>query len=167
MAKRSTPEVDDDFNDPNPDADTSEKVPMVRAVALPDSRTLRDMTPGEILAALGDIGDASEVVETDQFGPILDDKDKLVAVPFIVIDWEFHKGDFGEFVTVKVMTFAGDKFLLNDGSTGIAAQLRETYDEKGAVVPFRCMKGLRRSDYEKVVDGKTIPASTYYIDTAL
>lgn len=155
-------QVDDDFSDPNPDRPS-------RAVALPDARTLREMSPAEILAAIavnGEIGSAVEVLESDQFGPILDNKDVLVGVPFYVIDWVFHDGDFGNFATAQVMTNAGDKFLLNDGSTGIADQLRMTQDRKG-IVPFLAAKGLRRSDYEKEIDGKITKATTYYIDTSL
>ena len=156
----------DDFTDPESFDDFPAPAPGVSPRGLPASSELRTMSPADILAALGPVGDAADVLESDQFGPILDNKDRLIGVPIYVIGWEFHDGDFGRFVTMMVMTKAGDKFLVNDGSTGIAAQLQETEEAKG-VVPFLARNGLRRSDYEKEIDGKASQATTYYIDTSL
>lgn len=113
---------------------------------------------------------ASEAIGTDQFGPILQNKSELVGKPFVVVHWEFHKSEEygGEFVSLWVLTNDDAKYIVNDGSTGICDQLRELTDDQGVDSMLVCPHGFRRSDYEKTLpDGKTIQASTFYLDTSL
>lgn len=98
---------------------------------------------------------------------LLENKDQLNGVGFIAVNWDFHQGDHGEFVTVKVMTEDGQKYIVNDGSSGIRDQLMAYTAKSGKQAGMFCRKGLRRSDYTYTDDdGKTKPAKTYYIDTS-
>lgn len=113
--------------------------------------------------------DASELLETEQFGPILKDKSVLVGTPFLIVEWFFYPGDFGEdFVSMKVVTMDGRKFIVNDGSTGITAQLRATSEKRNVYGGMACRKGLRVSEYTYTNDkGVEVPAATFYIDNSL
>ena len=104
---------------------------------------------------------------------ILKEKDSLINVPFLIMDWRVNESaDFegSTFVSMAVVTKHGEKFIVNDGSTGIAAQLAlvsQTRSESGHPTPYSslmCPKGLTRSDY-KITDekGKQSSASTYYL----
>lgn len=102
----------------------------------------------------------------DGFG-ILKNKDSLIETPLIFISWDFNVGDQGEYVSVKVMTKEGRKFILNDGSTGIYAQLVAYTAKKKVCGGLLVGKGLRRSDYTFTNEkGEETPATTYYIDTS-
>lgn len=102
----------------------------------------------------------------------VDNKDDLIGVPLVIIDWEFKPSDMGKdyaFVTVK--TQEGTR-VFADGGTGIPDQL-ERYKAKLLDSGARFIyvpNGLRKSDYvaKVVVDGeeKRIPATTYYFDNA-
>lgn len=96
------------------------------------------------------------------------DKDILIGQDMILLDWVFSPGDFDEeFVTVRLVTRQGGKFIVNDGGTGIRQQLREYTDRTGRLAVMRVEKGLRRSDYTKQDEnGKPYAASTYYLDTS-
>ena len=107
---------------------------------------------------------------------VLDNKDRLVDVPFMILDYRFHDGKQGEFVSVAIMTKlpilvngeAQSKLVLNDGSTGIKDQLKRIENDrinKGNDVrrPIYCPKGLRKSEYEIEIDGELTEATTYYI----
>lgn len=107
---------------------------------------------------------------------VLEDKDQLLKVPFFALEWRFNPGkyvnDYGEktdFVSITLVTKYNDKYILNDGSTGIAAQLRDFSDRTGAYGGLMCRNGLRVSrDYEvRIPDGKggekTILGTTYYL----
>lgn len=94
------------------------------------------------------------------------EKSRLVGVPIIVLDWTFNEGDNGEFVSARVITKANERLVLNDGSTGVCAQLRELEmrEETRAVY---CKRGLRVSEYDYTdKDGQKRPAKTFYLDTS-
>lgn len=98
---------------------------------------------------------------------LLENKDQLQGVAFLAVAWDFHSGDHGEFVSVKVMTKDGTKYIINDGSTGIYSQLLDYTQRKGVAGGLLCEKGLRRSDYTYTDDkGQDKPAVTYYLDTS-
>jgi len=109
-----------------------------------------------------------DVLGQDQFGPLLDKstKNRLVGLPFIAVKWEFHKGmgTDGEFVSVWILTEQNARYILNDGGTGVYAQLKAYTAETGRNSMLRCDRGLSRSDYDHPEFG---PAITYYIDTKL
>lgn len=106
---------------------------------------------------------------------ILSDKDRLVKTPFAILEWRFSISERfkSEFVSMLVVTEGNEKWIVNDGSTGICKQLRNITDERiasgrpspqsGLVVK----NGLRRSDYETEmeINGKTetVSGTTYYL----
>jgi hypothetical protein len=92
-----------------------------------------------------------------------DDKNRLVGVPFIAIQWAFQAGDYAsEFVTMHVVTKDNARYIVNDGSTGIAQQLRDYTDRTGRTGNMLVPKGLVRSDYENEFGEGT----TYYLSTS-
>lgn len=98
---------------------------------------------------------------------LLENKDQLIGIPFIAVTWDFHQGDHGEFVSAKVMTRDGQKYIVNDGSSGIRDQLMGYTAKKNTQGGLYCEKGLRRSNYEyQDESGQKKPATTYYLDTS-
>ena len=98
---------------------------------------------------------------------LLENKDRLIGVPCIFVSWRTNRGDYGDFVSANVVTHDDNgritgKFVINDGSTGLAQQLATS----GLQAPLRAKHGLRRSDYEYDGPDGPVPASTYYIDTS-
>lgn len=121
------------------------------------------------------LGDGFSVIPTE-------DKEELVGVPMLLIDWRFISGDMGDFVSIRAAArmenanseHALRKIIINDGSTGIMRQLRDFTSKTGKAAGMVVKRGLRISDYEvDQIDPKTgqptgrkIPARTYYLDTA-
>lgn len=109
----------------------------------------------------GPVSDLSSVLGTGF--RVLDDKSKLLGVPFLILDWRFNEGDAGEFVSIMLMTET-HKFIINDGSSGIFAQLRNI-----PVRSYMVNGGLRVSRYKvEITDPKTgevrqKDAETYYL----
>lgn len=125
-----------------------------------DALKLAVDTLGEenIARASAEIGDGFKLLET---------KDQLIGVPMILLTWDFSIGDFGEFVSIRLVTKDGGKFIVNDGSTGIRDQLIQYTAKKGRKGGLVCDKGLRRSDYEYTDEkGQKSKAQTYYLDTS-
>jgi len=143
----------------------------MRGVAATDkvaAEELRTMSLEQLSAIFG-ITEASEAIGTDQYGPILEDKHKLVGVPMAIVRWDFYPGDFGEFVSAWVLTGSEDRYIVNDGSSGIYRQLRDLTNKDGQNAMLVCKHGLRVSKYDKELpNGQTIKdAETFYIDTKL
>ena len=118
------------------------------------ARLAAEQNGGELFVASEELGDGFALLEN---------KDQLIDVPLVIMDWSFHEGDHGEFVSAHVVTRPGDKFIVNDGSTGIYAQLRAFSDARGKFGGLAVNRGLRRSDYTHPVHG---PATTYYLSTS-
>jgi predicted Zn-dependent protease with MMP-like domain len=105
---------------------------------------------------------------------LLANKDTLIDQKFIALAWRFNPGDFGEFVTMMVVTEDGRKFIVNDGGSGICQQLALFTNATGRHGGMLDENGLTRSDYEyedhSVLDSEgnptKRPASTYYINTS-
>lgn len=123
--------------------------------------------------AYGPLVDASEVLG-DGFGLLTKEtKAMLVGIPCLFMEWAFRDGDFGRpFVSVRIVArMPGGsigRFIMNDGSTGIADQLAKYTKKTGKLGGLLVAKGLNRSDYEVEnpdQPGKMMPATTYYIDT--
>jgi|SRR5882757_659498 len=99
------------------------------------------------------------------------DKEKLVGVPFIIIEYEFKIGrDNSNFVECAIITTHNQKYLMRDSSKGIYVQLRNLHDErKAAEHPFPTLgypvrKGLSYQDYDYVAsDGVSTQSRTYYL----
>jgi hypothetical protein len=119
--------------------------------------------------AHGSIEIASEVLG-DGFA-VIDNKDVLIGVPFIAMGWQFYDGIGGQFAAIRVVTKDNKKYIVNDGSTGIRAQLERYQQRTGRCGGMYVGKGLRKSTYEvqlpdKNGDLRASMATTYYLDTA-
>lgn len=107
---------------------------------------------GNVINASDILGDGAEFIE---------DKNVLVKVPFLILDWKFITDEKSgrEYVNVLIMGVDGTKGRFNDGSTGVYAQLKQVSEQVGKV-GIECKHGLRRSDYTKEGVGE---ATTYYL----
>lgn len=105
------------------------------------------------------------------------EKDRLCGVPFMLLEWRFNKGDYRRedengnaqtalFVSAMLVTKAGEKYIINDGGTGVCQQLVRVTDERRATghprpqVGLFVPDGLTRSDY---TGPNGDPATTYYL----
>ena len=135
----------------------------------------------DILAGIKSAQDAFDVLAemgatVDDFNDygngfaLLKDKSQLAGKTFVIIQWKFNPGDYGDFVSAAVVTEAGEKLVLNDGSTGICDQLigvtaKRVADgiantQSGLIV----RGGLRVSEYTKTDEqGKDYQAKTWYL----
>jgi hypothetical protein len=125
---------------------------------------LKQMSFSDLVAELGE--DSVDVVlgGQDQYGPILEDKGRLVGVPLLIVKWNFHPGKGGDFVSLWILTQTGERYIVNDGSTGIKEQLQTYTAETGRNAMLRADRGFSRSDYVHPEHG---PSTTFYIDTKL
>lgn len=120
---------------------------------------------GDQIGQATDLGSGFAVIEKS------DDKRRLVGVPLMFVFWTFNKGDNGMFASAHVVQFdrAGKivgKWIVNDGGTGIYAQLSEYTQRTGSNKGLFVEKGLRASDYTFTGDdGEDHDATTFYIDT--
>jgi hypothetical protein len=97
---------------------------------------------------------------------VIDNKDRLIGLPFLLLNWQESLGDHGPFTIARGVTRDGFKFVMTDGSTGIHEQLQAYTGKTGKSAGLLCRHGLRRSDYTYDDNGTDKDASTYYIDTA-
>lgn len=141
-----------------------------------EERDLRDIkTLDEAFSFINDqLGGVEDFADYGTGFVVLDKrgKDRLVGTPFVILEWRFvdSKQFKGEFVSLLVITEGNEKFIVNDGSTGICKQLRAVTDDRikagrsNPQVGLAVKAGLRRSDYETVdSDGEELSASTYYL----
>lgn len=99
------------------------------------------------------------------------EKNRLVGVPFVILEWRFTNGDNGLFVSCAIVTKNGEKLIVNDGSTGIRDQLVKITEQrkaKGRTEPQKSLiveRGLTESRYEypDPKTGEMRPAVTYYL----
>lgn len=141
-------------------------------------RVVSDDVLGDIKSfkdALSIVGSITDVESFDDYGTgfnVLDTKAKnrLVGVKFVIVEWQFNKGDQGGFVSFTCVTEDNTKYVVNDGSTGIYKQLQNVTTkrmEKGHANPqagLMVERGLRASEYEYVaLDGTRSQAVTYYL----
>lgn len=114
----------------------------------------------------------------------LDNKDRLIGVPFIMVNWGFNaEGEYGEFAFVRAVTKDGGKFRFTDGSvkSGVAQQLMSITDRTGLMGGVQVKTGLRKSEYPRCDDcneiygrrpeqcskcgsKKIVTGRTYYLD---
>lgn len=121
---------------------------------------------------VSDLGDGFKLVQG------IAGKKKLCGIPFVITDYKVRqkstKVPGSHFGTMHIKTVAGDALIVNDGSTGIYAQLLD-FAAKGIFKGIVCKKGLRVSeDYEVKDDngdtvintatGKPILGTTFYLD---
>lgn len=112
---------------------------------------------------------------------LLNDKSKLIGVPCLFMEWAFREGDFSRpFVSVRIAARNPDgglsRYIINDGSTGLADQLAEYTKQTGKLGGLFAVHGLRVSEYDVDKDGvpvgkdspdKAGKAATFYIDTSV
>jgi hypothetical protein len=122
-----------------------------------DAQALVKERYGDILDVEKEMGTGFKVLN----GP---DKDRLVGTRFIILSMDFNEGDMGPFVSFLAVTEDNQKFVVNDGSTGLYKQLEEYALRGGKPGGLYVPGGLRRSDYETEVGGKMTKASTYYLN---
>ena len=132
--------------------------------------------------ALRLVGVDNLIKSTDIIGSgfeVLGEKDRLLDVPFVALEWRFNDGkykdpstgEYRKFVSMTIVTrneirdhgINGRKWIVNDGSTGIAAQLSDASERSNVWGGVYFEKGLRVSRYEALVDGEMQPAETYYL----
>jgi hypothetical protein len=143
-----------------------------------------------ITTAAAVLADADAVVNVQEFGTgfvVLENKDALVDAPFVIVKGAFYlsetydgrNGEDAFFVSLHVVDEKGNKWILNDGSTGIADQYRVIAREKGYNVstithnlpgpgtpknPIAVPRGLSKSEYDTTIDGRKVHGITYYFD---
>lgn len=119
-----------------------------------------------------------------------DDKRRLIGVPLLLLDWTFKPSDYGQdqdWVLIHAVQ-RGDngqavKWVIADGGTGIARDLKEFTDKTGRSGGMAVKNGLRVSEYyidsdsgqaltkaqvrEYMVNKKPLAeAATFYLDTS-
>lgn len=131
----------------------------VRALAslqqFADDQDLRNVQSYDDAMQLAEALNETVISISEELGSgfaLLDDKDKLVKTPFVIIQWRFTAGDFGGFVSAAVVTRGGDKFIINDGSAGIMAQLMELSQRRKRFGGLSVAAGLRKSQYATCPD---------------
>lgn len=82
-----------------------------------------------------------------------DDKMRLIGVPLLLLEWSLRESEYGEGVYVSIKAIQRDesgraiKWILNDGSTGIARDLQNFTLKTGRSGGLGVRKGLRVSEY--------------------
>ncbi|PNE37431.1 hypothetical protein [Streptomyces noursei] len=94
---------------------------------------------------------AAHAVSFEEFTnsyPVIRDKRELIAVPFISLEWDFHEGDNGEFVSAVIMRRDNSLAVINDGGSGIYRQYKELTERIGRQLgPITHKGGLSTSEY--------------------
>lgn len=174
------------------DAGTQQAVPGTEVDYIPlqyDNDALLDIRTWEDAVKLAQETLGAEVITSadqeigDGFALLENSKDKrqLVNVPIFLMGWDFHLGDFGEFVSVRVIVAPTEKgqsvrkLRINDGSDGVYRQLSEYTRKTNRMGGLLVNRGLRASDYyfnadtretrNTPADGFT-PATTFYLNTS-
>jgi len=110
-------------------------------------------------------------------GVDLKDKAELEGVPFCMTGFKFTVNGQGIGYVYVEAEFEpdGERFMFNDASTGIRAQVDTYFGNKGVKVELDkwydvqivAPRGLRVSRYEALDGrGKTVQAKTYYLTTS-
>lgn len=154
----------------------------VETTTLYDPETLRSLDSFDAALLLAEKAHGDLALADKELGDgfaLLANKDTLIGVPCLFMEWHFYPGDFGEFVSARIATKQGEngvgRYIVNDGSTGIYQQLRDytdRYSKHGGLVSRH---GLRKSEYDTNKEGVPVAKGapdavskgvTYYIDTS-
>lgn len=151
---------------------------------------LRSITSYEDAVALAEQVHGTVIDIAQELGSgfaLIDDKDRLCGTEFVIIQWRFSAGDFGTFVSAGLVTKHGEKFIVNDGSSGMMDQLLQFSQATQRFGGMKVPRGLRKSEYSTCPDcGKPMSreeiacdnakclyegdkrglGTTYYLDTA-
>jgi hypothetical protein len=136
---------------------------------------LRSLTSFDDAIALiertyGDVLDAAEEIGTGFVK--LENKNRLLGVPFVILNFTPSVGDFVDdngqpqyFVAVRLMTSTGEKLWFTDGGTGIYRQLEDLHVRSNRNGGIYVREGLRVSQYKWVDDkGNEQPGETFYLN---
>jgi hypothetical protein len=111
----------------------------------------------------------TDVVDLNDIAPsAVLDKESLIGVPFVCLEWTFREGSYGpnsEFVAVQVLCADNTRGVLVDGSTGVKDQLKlisERMLSTGGLRPLACRGGLYKSEYTNEYG----PGATFYLASA-
>ncbi len=110
-----------------------------------DAMRLAREAYGEVHDITDELGNGFRLIQKD-------DKGKLTGIPFIILHTAFNDGDFGEFASIALVTADNRKLILNDGSSGIADQLRGLVTATGRYGGWMVPGGLRESQYDTCKD---------------
>jgi hypothetical protein len=98
---------------------------IARSITVLDDATLTKIQSfDDALKALDNAGATPELSTDYGTGFVVVNKETLLGVDMILIQWRFSVGEYGkDFVSVEAVTRRNEKVVFNDGSTGICAQL--------------------------------------------
>lgn len=109
--------------------------------AFADAMAIAEQLGVAVVDIAEEIGTGFQLLPKEQKGT-------LVGVPFIILRWRIHDGDFDSvFASASLVTEDGRKLIVVDGSTGICEQLRSLMLKTGRASWVRCPRGLRASQY--------------------
>jgi hypothetical protein len=116
-----------------------------------DDADLRAITTFEEAFALAEMAFGEITDITQELGngfTLITDKSVLVNKPFVIVSCAFNDGDFGQFASIAAVTRDNQKYIFNDGSTGVHNQLFELARTKKRTGGFFAPSGLSQSDYD-------------------
>lgn len=98
-------------------------------------------------------------------------KERLVGVTFLIIQYEFKYGKYGaSFVDCHIITTNNERLILRDSSQGIHEQLKSLYATRTKAnftapnMGVYVRKGLRYQDNAYVnAQGESLTSRTYYL----
>lgn len=98
-------------------------------------------------------------------------KEKLVGVPFVIIEFDFRIGnENSRYVECSIITTRDSRYLLRDSSRGICAQLTDLYNERVASdhpnpnLGYYARKGLTFQEFPYTKpNGEYVKPRTYYL----
>lgn len=115
---------------------------MLRGItSFEDAYALAAAAWGEVSDAGDNIGNGFTVMPNEQ-------KNRLVGVSFVIVNCRFVDGDFGEYVSLLLVTQNNENLIMNDGSTGVYYQVRQLVEETGRMGGWAVKHGLRVSEYD-------------------
>lgn len=108
-----------------------------------------ELYEGRIIDLSEELGTGFEVLNDTN-------KDRLIDKGFLIIAFRFNNSaEFGGlFASAIVMSEAGEKFILNDGSSGIRDQLMDMAQRSRQFGGYEVKKGLRKSEYPTCPPGQ-------------
>jgi len=117
-----------------------------------DDDVLREITTFDQAYSLaietyGGVVDVSELLGTGFELLNGDEKLVLLDVPLVVLDSRVHEGEQGMFCSLVVVTEKNLRYVINDGSRGIFAQVLTLREKTGKDGGWLVRNGLRKSDY--------------------
>lgn len=117
---------------------------------------------------IADVLGAGFAVLDEQANPL--GKGLLVGQKLLVLKYGVHLSEKTgkEFTTLHIVTEPGDKWIVNDGSTGIHQQCKSLKEQLGTICPLLVPRGLRVSEYDYTDEktGAVSKAKTYYLNTS-